>query len=427
MLGGDDGLLKFIYDGEAYTIGKVLIEHGNRYDVWNMIDHSALRQERSARSRKLPVGEEDREERYFIPPSGTHLVIEFINRIKARYRFVDLLKPETNAVIPILIALEPEKWLELDRAIKAGSVVMTILGQLNRYFTDKLETPTMPRTPGNMGVVSSDKSLDYMVTRSLESLSLENVLRHTLGHDAGLFTLPEQLPPPEQSTAPRPRRAVDYEFGPRRGGVARARTPEMGNMGLGQWLKNVGRVTKKRFEPFLPSLDSASAYFHQAADKISEVRYKQLHAALRRLNRNDQSFSVEFELAEYQQAAHETATKGDFEAIVYGHTHLPKKLLLTDAPTKRWYLNTGTWADVIRLPDALAGDYAGAGEELKNFVAALKQNDFSRYVHRYLTFVELLVAVANDGAVHSAGLHSFCGDGKERSAPLTNAIQGERA
>jgi len=421
LLGGDDGLLKFIYDGEAYTIGKVLIEHGNRYDIWNMIDHSALRQERSARSRKLPVGEEDREERYFIPPSGTHLVIEFINRIKARYRFVDLLKPETNAVIPILIALEPEKWLELDRVIKAGSVVMTILGQFNRYFTDKLETPTMPRTPGNMGVVSSDKSLDFIVRTSLESLSLENVLRETLGNDADLFPLPKQ------PKARRARRAIDYEFGPQRGRAAHVKAPDMGNMGLGQWLKNVGRATRKRFEPFVQGLDSASAYFHLAADRISELRYKQLHVALRRLNQNDRSFRVDSELTEYKQAAYETATKGDFEAIVYGHTHLPKKLLLTDAPTKRWYLNTGTWADVIRLPDALAGDYASAGDELKNFVAALKQNDFSPYVHRYLTFVELVVDLANDGAVQSAELHSFCGDGKERSAPLTNTIQGERA
>ena len=421
MLGGDSGSLKFIYDGEAYTVGKVLIEHGNRYDGWNMIDHSALRQERSARSRKLPVGEEDREDRYFIPPSGTHLVIEFVNRIKARYRFIDLLKPETNAMIPILIALEPEKWAELDRVIKAGSVVMTILGQFNRYFTDKLETPTMPRTPGNMGVVSSDKSLDVMVRRSLESLSLENVLRETLGDDADLFPLPEQ------PKAPRAMRAIDYELGPRRGGSARAKTPEMGNMGLGQWLKNVGRARKKRFEPFVPGLESASAYFHQAADKISELRYKQLHAALRRLNRNDESFNTASELNEYKQAAHETATKGDFEAIVYGHTHLPKKLLLTDAPTKRWYLNTGTWADVIRLPNALVGDYTSAAEELKNFVAALKQNDFSRYMHRYLTFVELVVDLADNGTLQSAELYSYCGDGKERLAPLTSAIKGESA
>lgn len=421
LLGNDGGPLKFIYDGEAYTVGKVLIEHGNRYDVWNMIDHSALRQERSARSRKLPVGEEDRKERYFIPPSGTHLVIDFVNRIKGRYRFVDLLKPETNAMIPILFALEPEKWLELDRVIKAGSVVKRILGQVNRYLTDKLETPTMPQDPGKMGGISPNESLNSIVQRSFDDLSLQAVLKETLGDDADLFPLPEQ---PGKRAA----RAIDHEFGPRPGQRTGAKIPEMANMGgLGQLLKDITGALRKRVEPFLPGSTSASTYFHQATEKISELRYKQLHVALRRLNRNDGSFDIESELDEYKNAAHDTATKGDFEAIVYGHTHLPKKLLLTDAPTKRWYLNTGTWADVIRLPEALAGDYTTAGDELKNFVEALKENDFSRYVYRYLTYVELIVDLANNGSLQTAELCSFCGEGKERRPPLTNSISGEHA
>lgn len=41
----------FIYDNEAYVVGKVLIEHGNRYDRWNMVDHDALRHVRSLQSR----------------------------------------------------------------------------------------------------------------------------------------------------------------------------------------------------------------------------------------------------------------------------------------------------------------------------------------------------------------------------------------
>ena len=36
------GRLRFIYDGEAYSIGNVVIEHGNRYDGFNVIDHDRL-------------------------------------------------------------------------------------------------------------------------------------------------------------------------------------------------------------------------------------------------------------------------------------------------------------------------------------------------------------------------------------------------
>lgn len=32
----------FIYDNEAYVVGDVLIEHGNRYDAWNQVDHDGL-------------------------------------------------------------------------------------------------------------------------------------------------------------------------------------------------------------------------------------------------------------------------------------------------------------------------------------------------------------------------------------------------
>lgn len=421
LLGNDNGLLKFVYDGEAYTIGKVLIEHGNRYDGWNVIDHSALRQERSMRSRKLPVGEVDREERYFIPPAGTHLVIQFMNRIKASYRFIDLLKPETNAVIPILIALEPERWLELERIVKAGSVLAKIVSNINRYFIGSMATPVMPEAPGNMGLpgeasateFSHEDSLDIIVRRSLESLSLRNVLQEALGDDARLFLPPEAEDKPMAT------------FGDDIGAMGLPSTnndDDLGNLGIGQWLKDSGRALKKRLEPFTPGRLSAATYFRQATEKISEFRYKQLHAALRSLNRDDRSFDPTYELDQYKTAARETADKGDFEAIIYGHTHLPKKVLLSESPKNRWYLNTGTWADVIRLPQTLTGDYAIAGAELKNFVAALKQNDFSRYIYRYLSFVELVVDIENEGAVRSAELYSFGGTGRERSAPLTNTL-----
>ena len=70
LLGGESAHLRIVYDGEAYTVGPMLIEHGNRYDGWNMVNHSSLRQERSMVSRGLPVNEAQRAERYFVAPAG---------------------------------------------------------------------------------------------------------------------------------------------------------------------------------------------------------------------------------------------------------------------------------------------------------------------------------------------------------------------
>ena len=96
------------------------------YDRWNMLNYSTLRQERSVRSRRLPINEADRVDNYFMPPAGTHLVIRFMNRINSRYRFIDLLKPETETVIPLLLALEPQWRPTLDDILSAVELVKKI-------------------------------------------------------------------------------------------------------------------------------------------------------------------------------------------------------------------------------------------------------------------------------------------------------------
>jgi len=93
----------FLYDGEAYVVGDAIIEHGDQYDPWNRVDHESLRKLRAQQSRRHA----ERDAHRFLPPPGSRLVSEVINPIKADYPFVDLLKPENEAVIPLLLALEP--------------------------------------------------------------------------------------------------------------------------------------------------------------------------------------------------------------------------------------------------------------------------------------------------------------------------------
>lgn len=94
------GRVEFIYDNQAFRDGPVLIEHGNRYDPWNVVSHHALRRIRSVASRgEDPVA--------FAGPPGSQLVARVINGIKETYSFVDLLKPEEAGVLPLLAVLHP--------------------------------------------------------------------------------------------------------------------------------------------------------------------------------------------------------------------------------------------------------------------------------------------------------------------------------
>src|SRR5262249_16885606 len=93
-----EGRLEFLYDNEAFTLWPVLIEHGNRYHEWNGVRHGALRRVRSQLSRGLTPEE-------FPSMPGSRLVVEVMNRLKEQYSFIDLLKPETAGVLPILAAL----------------------------------------------------------------------------------------------------------------------------------------------------------------------------------------------------------------------------------------------------------------------------------------------------------------------------------
>jgi UDP-2,3-diacylglucosamine pyrophosphatase LpxH len=92
----------------------VYITHGNEADPWNHVDHEALR--RAAHARALGQKFDARE---WVPNAGTKLVIDVMNGVKARYAFIDLLKPERKAAINVLSILAPEEMARLVDALPA--------------------------------------------------------------------------------------------------------------------------------------------------------------------------------------------------------------------------------------------------------------------------------------------------------------------
>lgn len=78
---------------------RVVCVHGNERDDWNAIDHGALRRW----IRDSNVGRRPEPPQ---PNAGTELVVEVMNPIKRTLPFVDLLKPEDDAVPKVLLSLD---------------------------------------------------------------------------------------------------------------------------------------------------------------------------------------------------------------------------------------------------------------------------------------------------------------------------------
>ncbi len=289
-----DGPVRFIYDNEAFTLGPVLIEHGNRYDEWNAVPHSALRRVRSRQSRGLPA-------RHFPSVPGSQLVVEVMNKLKAEYSWVDLLKPENAGALPMLAA------------VGAGD-----LKDIWKVF----------------GKYRSSKEVEYDDEREPE--------------DETFIASEDESGSSEQSD-----RAMFH---------------------LAQDIAAGGDATQVGAFDFLKVARDA------ATDAVREARRKALHKALRAFaDHHHRTFDTGVEDSIYLTPAQAAAKRG-FKVVVYGHTHLVKKVLLESPDGEAVYLNTGTWADLMRMPDAIFGkDTDAARKSLDQFVADLERDEVAKW------------------------------------------------
>jgi len=309
------GRVEFVYDNEAYSCGSVLIEHGNRYDAWNMVNHGRLRAVRSAFSRRQKAAS-------FSAQPGSELVARVMNPIKETYGFVDLLKPETGAVVPMLPLLDAAKWKSAEQGLR-----------------QKIEAWQRDRFTGEGVPVDSD----YIAGEA------EN--------DPGPVELPPELKDPLDQAAEIAREILD------------ARGDQVG------WLHDLpARALLKGFRARRKSLDS--------------------------------TFAVDVEDPEYLTPAQALADRG-FKVVLFGHTHLAKRVALEGSS---FYLNTGTWADLIRLPAGIYdADEEAAFKLFQVFLDDVKNNRIDGYRRQVATFV--CVRLDAQGALVEADAHFFDDDG----------------
>jgi UDP-2,3-diacylglucosamine pyrophosphatase LpxH len=295
----------FLAGNEAYRVGDLLIEHGNRYDPWNAIDHDGLRQIVSACSR----GEAPPAELKICP--GSDLVQHVINPLKERYHFIDLLKPEEKLVTLLLTTLEPQLKWDL-KVIFRGST--NYINNVYRSARWKAFSP-----------------------------GPQPYERHLVSHTSSL----ESDPVPRDVAA-----AFAEELKQQESARVEVSVPH--------WIQ--------RF--LLDKKESLKARLEKG-EGIEPERLKKLQVALHHIVRNDASFVETDRTGAYVEAARQMIGADVAKVIVMGHTHLARNVEIDNG----LYINTGTWADLLRVDHALLEENDAARLGLMNWLRALAFDD----------------------------------------------------
>jgi UDP-2,3-diacylglucosamine pyrophosphatase LpxH len=320
-LGAAARRVHFVDDGRAYRIGRMLIEHGNRYDGANENDWTNLRIIASAQSRgEYPPVE-------LRASAGSWVVEKVVSPLKARYPFVDLLQPQGELVALLLAAFEPGLILDLPK-----------------------------------------------LARVLNAQRLE--ARNAQGRQPGRTHAVAARAAPVRADA-----ELQRAFGDAYAAVRRP--PEdvaLSDVLLAAW--------NARHDGFAELLDRG--------EDIPAERLEQIRVAMKKLLLDDASARPDGDTEQYGAAARRLieAGAGEVELVVMGHTHLARHV---GPPQRASYINSGTWADVVRVPaEVLRPD---AGVALQDFLRELRRSGMRSCP---ATFAD--VRIEASGAVSSAAL-----------------------
>lgn len=147
-------------------------------------------------------------------------------------------------------------------------------------------------------------------------------------------------------------------------------------------------------------INAAKAALHAARLSALFQAFREL-AKLRRLH--EETFAVDREIEGYLLPAQRSFDAG-FEVVVYGHTHLPKHVKGEgEQGGETHYINTGTWADLMCMPEGVWHEDEGLGRELfSRFCHDLGTANLENWRRSMPTYARIEIA---DGHVRKAGLH----------------------
>jgi UDP-2,3-diacylglucosamine pyrophosphatase LpxH len=306
-LAGDDeaarGRIEFAVDGAGYacSVGDVRIfcTHGNEVDGWNVVDHDALRRLVRDQNAGMPFNAAA-----WTPNAGTRLVRDAMNRVKRERPWVDLLRPEKNVVLGVLLTLDPSVVHHVPALVPVAW--RRGIGELQRR-----------------GVLSGTESTSPYGTVTAEPLALSDAI------------------------GPQLQRLID--------GVEQSHASAHGFAGAG--VDPMLLDIERQLASGIPALDSINdlegtlGWPRMLLDRLQSVeKADALRRALLDWHADDHSFDLADQDKTYRRILGQVGP--DVDVIVTGHTHLERAIVTG----RRAYYNTGTWVRVIRLPDILLKD-----------------------------------------------------------------------
>lgn len=319
--------------------------HGNEFDSWNAFDPEAL-------TRLARAGTLGRESALTASPpnAGTRLVRDVMNRIKVKHPFVDLLKPETEGVFTILLALAPEELKNLPHFVRAVMGMATVGQGRKARVLGAGEAPEAAAAAATAGSATWEPSGNFarFLNEAVDTSRLDAAWK--LADDDRLR--PEDL----------------------------VRDDDVQVLGAGRLVLNL--------------LDYYIRRIVQNPDAA-------LCAALEDWGGSAETWSLAGPCDVFDALSER---KPDVDVLIAGHTHLRRQKRLPAAGKRDrqpLYLNTGTWIRLIRLdevaknrdlPRVVAGLRDGSMDSIDKLGAALREE----------RTVAVVRATADESTVESA-------------------------
>jgi UDP-2,3-diacylglucosamine pyrophosphatase LpxH len=284
------GRVQFIQNGAGFSClvanASVLCVHGNEVDPWNPADYERIRRI----AQDLIQG---RAADTWIPNAGSQMVIDVMNGIKRQHPFIDLLKPEEEAVVPVLLALDPGQMRKL------GEIALSV-GKLG-----------VDAVRAAVGMLGTEEMLGGRAQPPTPEAALDSLLQRRLN-------VPEIKPRAESvdDLLLRTERRLREDQSPYTLVAADQRQENLGGWGAFQnWI-------------------------------LGKPKSEVLRAALDGLKR-DRSFNIDQQDAVFKAIDQRMGRGIDY--VVTGHTHFERAL--QRAAGRGFYYNTGTWARLIQFTD----------------------------------------------------------------------------
>jgi UDP-2,3-diacylglucosamine pyrophosphatase LpxH len=320
------GRITFAVDGAGYACKvhdkHVLCLHGNEVDIWNVVDYRALLEVSRALNRGEPPSKWD-------VNAGTRLVIDIMNKVKQKFPMVDLLKPEIEAVLPVVAALDVGQ--------------LTAIAKLLRVVRD----------------LSRDR-----IRRSIGLLSAETEAEESLPSEAEEVT-----------------RFIQKNFHDYPGSTQ----DDVGNL-LMQAYSNI----KRGYDPkeqqdhlnmeYLGFRNTVKKYFEDEWDKEALLR-----KVLRKLLHEDRTFDITFPDDTFKALDREIGPGVDY--LIAGHTHLERAL--QRSYPGHYYFNSGTWIRLIQLSEEVLNEASRFSRVYKAFENG-SMNDLDEFVQLRPTVVSIV-------------------------------------